>query len=82
MEQEIVTAIHYTTIAIILRRADLQPHRSRYWKTAIWNEVAISQAELLLRAFSSYYLAFGIRAKRRILKQAGRLPDVGQLTRF
>lgn len=34
VEQEIVASIHYTTIARILAGASLQPHRSRYWKTA------------------------------------------------
>jgi hypothetical protein len=48
VEQEIVTSIHYTTIAIILRRADLQPHRYRYWKTPVWDEAAISQADEIL----------------------------------
>jgi hypothetical protein len=32
--QTIVGAIHYTTVARFLREASLQPHRSRYWKTA------------------------------------------------
>ncbi|SRR6266487_2549501 len=34
VEQAIVGSIHYTTIARILAAASLQPHRSRYWKTA------------------------------------------------
>ncbi len=34
VEQAIVEAIHYTTVARILAAASLQPHRSRYWKTA------------------------------------------------
>lgn len=48
VEQGIVTAIHYTTVAAILRRADLQPHRSRYWKTTVWDEEAISQTNEIL----------------------------------
>lgn len=31
----IVDSIHYTTVARLLRAASLQPHRSRYWKTAL-----------------------------------------------
>ena len=31
----IVDSIHYTTVARLLRAASLQPHRSRYWKTAV-----------------------------------------------
>lgn len=34
VEQAIVDSIHYTTVARILAAASLQPHRSRYWKTA------------------------------------------------
>jgi len=34
VEQAVVPAIHYTTVAHILAGASLQPHRSRYWKTA------------------------------------------------
>ena len=34
IEQAIVDSIHYTTVARILAAASLQPHRSRYWKTA------------------------------------------------
>jgi hypothetical protein len=38
IEQAIVETIHYTTVARILARASLQPHRSRYWKTATIDE--------------------------------------------
>jgi hypothetical protein len=34
IEEAIVDSIHYTTVARILADASLQPHRSRYWKTA------------------------------------------------
>jgi hypothetical protein len=34
IEQRVVSSIHYTTVARILAEASLQPHRSRYWKTA------------------------------------------------
>jgi hypothetical protein len=44
----IVATIHYTTIADILRRATLQPHRWRYWKTTLWNAAAIRQAGKVL----------------------------------
>lgn len=38
VEQTEVAAIHYTTVARILTAASLQPHRSRYWKTATIDE--------------------------------------------
>jgi transposase len=44
----IVPAIHYTTVAAILRRADLQPHRWRYWKTARWDPAAVARAARVL----------------------------------
>ena len=34
VERAVVDSIHYTTVARVLRAASLQPHRSRYWKTA------------------------------------------------
>ena len=34
IEQAWVDTIHYTTVARMLASASLQPHRSRYWKTA------------------------------------------------
>ena len=38
MEQAVVPAIHYATVAHILAAASLQPHRSRYWKSARLDE--------------------------------------------
>lgn len=38
VEQAVVENIHYTTVARVLRAASLQPHRSRYWKTATIDE--------------------------------------------
>jgi DDE superfamily endonuclease len=34
IEEAIIDSIHYTTVARLLAEASLQPHRSRYWKTA------------------------------------------------
>ena len=48
VEKEIVTSIHYTSIALLLRRADLQPHRYRYWKTTQWDEEALERAAKIL----------------------------------
>src|SRR5262249_61590241 len=38
VEQALIDSIHYTTVAHILAEASLQPHRSRYWKTARLDE--------------------------------------------
>lgn len=48
VEQAIVGAIHYTTVARILAQASLQPHRSRYWQTATIDERFITQAAKIL----------------------------------
>lgn len=46
--QAIVESIHYTTVARILACASLQPHRSRYWKTATIDEEFILRAAKIL----------------------------------
>lgn len=44
----IVPEIAYTTVALILRAADLQPHRSRYWKTPTVNAAFLRSAARIL----------------------------------
>ncbi|MCI0407549.1 MAG: IS630 family transposase [Acidobacteria bacterium] len=48
VQQGIVTTIHRTTVTLILRKAELQPHRSRYWKSTVWDEEAVAQAAQVL----------------------------------
>jgi hypothetical protein len=48
VEQKLVSSIHFTTVARILAAADLQPHRSRYWKTATIDEHFTSLAAQIL----------------------------------
>jgi len=48
VEQQIVSSIHFTTVARILQAAELQPHRSRYWKTATIDEHFTSLAAQIL----------------------------------
>ena len=38
IDQGLVPRIAYSTVSMILRDADLQPHRSRYWKTPTLDE--------------------------------------------
>ncbi len=47
-ELEYVNSIHQTTVGDILREADLQPHRFRYWKTAVWDDQAVERALKIL----------------------------------
>ena len=46
--EAIVDSIHYTTVARLLRAASLQPHRSRYWKTATIDECFTALASKVL----------------------------------
>jgi len=55
IRQGIRTSIHYVTVAIILRMAELQPHRCAYWKTTLWNDVAIQRAERILWLYENTY---------------------------
>jgi hypothetical protein len=48
IEQNYVDNIYYTTVGDILREADLQPHRSGYWKTTVWDEDAVARALKIL----------------------------------
>jgi len=38
IDQGIVPRIAHSTVSLILRHADLQPHRFKYWKTPVLNE--------------------------------------------
>jgi len=48
VRDQIFDTVHFTTVADILRTADLQPHRFGYWKTTVWDEAAIKQAAQVL----------------------------------
>ncbi len=48
MDQEVVESIHPTTVGDFLRAADIQPHRSRTWKTTIWDEEAVARTLRIL----------------------------------
>jgi transposase len=52
-EQGGVPAIHFTTVARILAEASLQPHRSRYWKTARLGEDFVRLAAKVLWCYES-----------------------------
>lgn len=48
VREAIVDSIHYTTVAQMLADASLQPHRSRYWKTARIDEQFTTRAAQVL----------------------------------
>jgi hypothetical protein len=48
MKQGMVSHIAHSTVSLILRNADLQPHRQRYWITPTLNETFLEQASRVL----------------------------------
>ncbi|MGH9600812.1 MAG: transposase [Terriglobales bacterium] len=48
VKRGIVAAIHPTTLSTVLRQAEVQPHRFRYWKTTVWDDEAIARALKIL----------------------------------
>jgi hypothetical protein len=48
MQQGLVSHIAHSTVSLILRNADLQPHRHRYWITPTLNETFLEQASRVL----------------------------------
>lgn len=48
MQQGLVSHITHSTVSLILRNADLQPHRHRYWITPTLNETFLEQASRVL----------------------------------
>lgn len=56
--QAIVETIHYTTVARILAEASLQPHRSRYWKTATIDEEFTRRAAQILWCYERVWYLY------------------------
>ncbi|HUI89495.1 MAG TPA: helix-turn-helix domain-containing protein [Anaerolineales bacterium] len=48
MQQGLVSHIAHSTVSLILRDADLQPHRHRYWITPTLNEAFLEPARRVL----------------------------------
>lgn len=48
VQQGFVSHIAHSTVSLILRNADLQPHRYRYWITPTLNETFLEQASRVL----------------------------------
>jgi transposase len=74
----IVPAIHYTTVAAILRRAELQPHRWRYWKTIVWDAAAVDRAA---RVLWCYERVDWLLARGEVVVGLDELPNLQALER-
>lgn len=53
--QGIAPTISHSTVALILRDAELQPHRSRYWKTPIPDDTFRAKAAKVLWCYENAY---------------------------
>jgi len=78
MKRGLVAHIAHSTVSLILRHADLQPHRNRYWITPTLN------ADFLQRAGRILWLYEGteaIRAKNEIALALDEKPNIQALQR-
>jgi len=53
VERGLVPQIAHSTVSLILRAADLQPHRSRYWKTPTIDEAFLKSAARILWCYEN-----------------------------
>ncbi len=78
IEQAIVDTIHYTTVARILASASLQPHRSRYWKTATIDEEFTQRAAQVLWC---YERAWWLHRRGEVVICVDEKPNIQALSR-
>jgi hypothetical protein len=78
MERGLVPSITHSTVSLILRAADLQPHRSRYWKTPTLNAAFIQRAAQILWCYEN---ASNLAAKGEIVFCLDEKPNVQVLER-
>lgn len=74
----IVPQIAHSTVSLILRDADLQPHRSRYWKTPTLNEEFRERAA---RVLWCYEKAFDLAARDELVICLDEKPHIQALKR-
>ena len=74
----IVPRIAHSTVSLILRTAELQPHRSRYWKTPTLNEEFRERAARILWC---YERAFDLMARGELVICLDEKPAIQALER-
>lgn len=79
IEEAIVDTIHYTTVAHILASASLQPHRSRYWKTAKLDADFTRRAAQILWC---YERVAWLRARGEVVICVDEKPNIQALSRL
>ena len=78
IERGLAPAISHSTVALILRAANLQPHRSRYWKTATLDDAFIEAAAPILWC---YERAFDLAEKGQLVLSLDEKPNIQALER-
>lgn len=82
VKSEIITQIHYTSVAAILNDADLQPHRILYWKQPLAEDFEKKAASILWYyehvsyLFSKRESVFCLDEKTQIQAISPRQPDI------
>lgn len=78
VERGLVPKIAHSTVSLILRAADLQPHRSRYWKTPKLDAAFIKRAAKILWCYENASI---LAAKREIVLCLDEKPNIQVLER-
>ncbi len=78
VERGIVPPIAHSTVSLILRQAELQPHRSRYWKTPTLNEAFRQRAA---RVLWCYERAFTLANRGEVVLCIDEKPNIQALER-
>jgi DDE superfamily endonuclease/Homeodomain-like domain len=78
MKRGLVAHIAHSTVSLILRNADLQPHRSRYWITPTLNAEFIQRAGCILWL---YERTEALKAKDEIALALDEKPNIQALQR-
>lgn len=78
VEQDLVDSISHVAVGDILRAADLQPHRLRWWKTTIWDDEAVERA---LRILWYYQRIESLWQKREVILAVDEKPNLQVLER-
>jgi DDE superfamily endonuclease len=77
-EYGLMPTIAHSTVSLILRAADLQPHRSRYWKTPTLNAAFVKRAAQVLWCYEH---ASDLAKKHEIVVCLDEKPNIQALER-
>lgn len=78
VQRRLVPHIAHSTVSLILRDADLQPHRWRYWITPTWNAEFLQRASQILWL---YERVDALRAHDEIVLALDEKPNIPALER-